>query len=250
MKSIWIVGASTGIGEALAHKYVSAGWRVVISARSKDKLQAIAQQYTDGQIEVVPFDVTDVQQVKEAYQIVSKKDLPDTVILNAGIGIHVDAANFSREIFEKVYNVNVFGVVNCLEHILPAFIQHGAGHIAIVASVAGYRGMPGAFTYCSSKAAVINMVEGLRFDLASHNVDITVINPGFVKTPLTDKNDFPMPFLISAEKAAKYIYKGMQSRDFEITFPKRFTYMLKFMRLLPNRLYYWWMSFVSRQINW
>jgi len=134
--------------------------------------------------------------------------------------------------------------VNGLSHIMPRFISRGRGHIAVVASVAGYRGLPTSAAYGATKAGLINMCEALKPELERHGVRLTLINPGFVETPLTDKNDFPMPFLISVDEAVNHIVRGLQSSRFETAFPRRFAFLMKILRILPDRLFF----FVTRRM--
>jgi len=134
-------------------------------------------------------------------------------------------------------DINYMGVVNCLQAAVPAYIERRGGHIAVVSSVAGYQGLPNASAYGASKAALINMCEALQPELAACNVKLQLINPGFVRTPLTDLNEFPMPFLMEVEDAAACIIRGLNRNSFEISFPKRFTWLLKFMQILPYSIY-------------
>ena len=159
-------------------------------------------------------------------------------MLNAGTHHPVEAEDFSAKDLAKLINVNLLGTGNCLDPVLKTMIPTGSGHIAIVASVAGYRGLPTSAYYGASKAAQINLAEALKFDLDRHGIKLQLINPGFVRTPLTDKNDFPMPFLMEVDAAAERIVSGLASNAFEITFPRRFSYLLKVLRCLPYALYF------------
>jgi NAD(P)-dependent dehydrogenase (short-subunit alcohol dehydrogenase family) len=162
----------------------------------------------------------------------------DLAVLNAGTHHPVAASAFKADAFKALLGVNLLGAAHCLEHLLQSMILRRSGHIAIVASIAGYRGLPTAAYYGPSKAALINLAEALRFDLAPLGVKLQLIDPGFVETPLTDKNDFAMPFLINADNAAERIMAGLERDSFEIHFPRRFTYLMKLVRLLPYRLYF------------
>jgi short-subunit dehydrogenase len=150
----------------------------------------------------------------------------------------MSAANFSVEQIRNLMEINFMGIVHGLSEVIPKFIKEKRGHIAVVASLAGYRGLPSASGYGASKAAIINMCEALRPELAEHNVRLTLINPGFVETPLTDKNDFEMPFIISAEEAARRILEGIGSKKFEIAFPKRLVFPMTLLKLLPDSLFF------------
>lgn len=160
------------------------------------------------------------------------------MILNAGTHAPLAAADFAVEPVRMLVETNLMGVVHGLVAVMPRFIARGAGHIAVVSSVAGYRGLPTAAAYGATKAALINMCEALMPDLERHGVRLSLINPGFVRTPLTDQNDFPMPFLMEVDEAARRIVSGLDSRRFEITFPRRLSWPLKLMRCLPYALYF------------
>ncbi len=242
---VWITGASQGIGRALALRLAQAGAKVAASARSAEDLAALTAAGPAGAIHPYPLDVTDGVAVQNVLTRIEAELGPlDLAILNAGTHQPVDAANFQAAGFAKLVTVNLLGTANCLEPVLQRMLTRGRGHIALVASVAGYRGLPTSAYYGATKAALINLAEALKFDLDKAGIKLQLINPGFVKTPLTDRNPFPMPFMISAEEAARRIAAGLQGSAFEITFPKRFTYVLKVLRCLPYRLYF---PLVARQ---
>jgi short-subunit dehydrogenase len=161
----------------------------------------------------------------------------DMAILNAGIYTPVDVKNFSSETFVKQMQVNYFGIIHCLDYLLPAMLARGGGHLALMGSVAGYRGLPKSAAYGPTKAAIQNLAESLYFDLNPKGVKLQVINPGFVETEATAVNDFVMPDLISSDVAAAHVIQGLQEDIFEISFPKSFVRKLKFMRLLPSQVY-------------
>lgn len=238
---VWLTGASAGIGRTLALRLARAGWRVAASARRTEELAALAAEAAGlaGAIHPFPVDVTDRQAVAGCVAAVERDVGPiDLAILNAGTHQPMAAGAFSAAIVQRLLTVNVMGVANGLEAILPLLIARGAGRVAIVASLAGYSGLPSAAAYGASKAALINMAEALRPELLEKGVVLQLINPGFVKTPLTDKNDFDMPFLISAEDAATAILRGLKSDRFEIAFPGTFVRLMKLLRLLPYGLYF------------
>lgn len=235
---VWIIGASYGIGAALAERLAADGKEVWASARSADKLAALAEKHP-GRIHALPLDVTDKAAVRAALaSIEAASGPPDTVVLNAGTHQPVAAKDFTADGLRQVMELNVFGTANGIETVLPGMLQRDAGRIAVVASVAGYNGLPTSAYYGASKAALINMIESLRFDLRRTGVVLQLVNPGFVKTPLTDRNDFAMPFLIPAEAAAAAIARGLASDRFEIAFPRTFVWLLKLVGLLPYRLYF------------
>jgi len=159
-------------------------------------------------------------------------------VFNAGTHIPMTAETFAVEPFRRLVETNLMGTVNGLGQIVPRFVRRGHGHIAVVASLAGYRGLPTSAAYGATKAALINMCEALRPELERHNVRLTLINPGFVETPLTDKNDFPMPFLIPVEEAVEHIMRGLAGSGFETAFPWRFAFLMKLLRLLPDGLFF------------
>jgi short-subunit dehydrogenase len=162
----------------------------------------------------------------------------DAAILNAGTHVGMTAEAFDVAAFRSLVDVNLMGAVNCLGALLPRMIGRKGGQIAVVSSVAGYSGLPTAAAYGATKAALINLAETLYMDLAPRGIGVWIVNPGFVKTPLTDRNEFTMPALISAEEAASQIIAGLASGRFEIHFPQRFTRWLKLLRLLPYGLYF------------
>lgn len=238
-KHVWIVGASTGIGAALAEELARRGAILTLSARSADKLQAVLAQLSGGGHQAAPLDITDPQSIATAVaQIAAGQKRIDVVVLNAGAYAPMRAWAIDRDSAELQISTNLTGTVDCLAAILPTLLAQGAGHIAIVASVAGYRGLPQALIYGATKAALINLAETLHLDLGPRGIKVQVINPGFVATPLTAGNDFKMPALISAEAAARAMADGMLTDRFEIHFPKRFTRVLKLLRLLPYGLYF------------
>ena len=240
-KLAWITGASTGIGASTAIALAQDGWDVVMTARSKDKLEQMAKLSSEFKGRLIPLqgDVTHKDGMKQAVETIEKNyGHIDLAILNAGAYIPEELWSFKSEDFVSQIQLNLFGTVFCIEALLPSFIKRHAGHIAIVASVAGYRGLPRSLGYGSSKAALIHLAEALAIMGQPYGIKVQIINPGFVKTPLTDKNDFPMPFLIDSGEAAKRIVNGLKTNKFEITFPTRFAYLLKAVGLLPDRVYF------------
>jgi short-subunit dehydrogenase len=231
--AIWIIGASSGIGREVALQYAQKGQPVVISARSADKLDEIADK-NPKLIKPLPLDITDEQSVRlKTYELFADGEGPETVILNAGTYAPMSYDHYAAGKAIQVMDVNYFGVVRVIERILPHLIEKRYGKIVIVASVAGYQGLPLALAYGPSKAALINLCEALRVELMGSGVTVQLVNPGFVKTPLTAGNKFPMPFLMEVEDAAARMIKGIEGNAFEITFPRRFAYILKFIRMLP-----------------
>jgi len=236
-KVAWITGASTGIGHALALRMARDGWTVAVSARSADALEAMATE-SGGRIVAYPLDVTDEDASRAvAERIWAEQGGVDLAVLAAGLHLPLDGAAFEVEPFRRLMEINVMGVVHGLAGVVPAMVERGRGHIAVVSSVAGYRGLPTAAAYGATKAALNNMTEALKFDLAPRGIKVQLVCPGFVRTPLTDKNPFPMPFLMEPEDAAEAFYRGLQGSAFEINFPKSFTTIMKQIRKLPHGLY-------------
>lgn len=235
---VWITGASTGIGHATALTYARDGWTVAASARDAAALAAMAAG-SAGRIHAFPLDVTDESATLATHAAIEQAlGQIDLAIFSAGTHLPVSLERFETRTFRKLVEVNLMGVVHCLGAVLPAMTKRRGGQIAIVSSVAGYFGMPTAAAYSATKSALISLAQSLKFDCDRYGIALSVINPGFVKTPLTDKNEFPMPFLISAEAAAKRIVDGLAARRFEITFPRRFALILKLVRLLPYGLFF------------
>jgi len=237
---IWITGASSGLGLELARQYAEAGHQVSASARGIEALDALADACREMPGRIYPFglDVTDMNQVNSCLtRITETVGVPDLCVFNAGTYTESPVKKFDREVYQRLMNINYMGVVNCLQAIVPVYLQQNRGEIAVVSSVAGYRGLPNASAYGASKAALINMCESLQPELAAAQVSLRLINPGFVRTPLTDRNKFAMPFLMEVEDAATRIAKGLEGNSFEISFPRRFTWLLKILRMLPYAVY-------------
>lgn len=239
--AVWITGASTGIGRELAIAMAKAGWTVAATARSADKLVALEEesQGWKGRIHAFPADVTDAGRMVstvEAIELNAGKIA--LAIFNAGNYWPASGDRLDVKKFSDTYALNVMGHVNGLAPVVEKFKAHGSGHVMMVASVSGYSGLPTAAAYGASKAAVINMCEALKFDFDPMDIRIQVVNPGFIETPLTHKNEFAMPALMPVEKAVARIIAGITTGGFELTFPRRFTWTVKFMRLLPYFLYF------------
>lgn len=236
---LWILGASQGIGEALALHAARAGATVAISARSAEKLDAVAAKAPAGRIHPFPCDATDIDSLRHAVaDIEAKLGGIATAVLNAGTHKETPVDDFHGADVERIFDLNVMGTVKALEVLMPRMVARGSGRLALVASVAGYRGLPRAAAYCGSKAAVIAMAESLKAELDGRGVTVQVICPGFVRTPLTDRNDFKMPYLMEPEDAARAIWDGLRGDRFEIAFPRPFVLQLKALRALPPRAYF------------
>lgn len=230
---VWLIGASSGIGAALIEPLRKLDARLILSARSESTLQQLAEP---GEM-VLPLDVSDAEQVQTASQrIESEWGGIDLVIYCAGVYTPMRAWNVDVDKAEAMLRVNLIGVYPLLQAILPKMLNRGSGGICLIASVAGYTGLPEALAYGPSKAALINLAENLYSDLSPKGIGVYLVNPGFVQTRLTDQNTFEMPALISSEQAAEQILLGLRKGQFEITFPKRFTYLMKWLSRLPHRL--------------
>ena len=235
-KKIWITGASSGIGKAVAEKFAKEGWQVAVSARRKEILDEMAKDYN---ISSFPLDVIDEENCKITFQkIILEFSEIDLCVFCSGTYDPKKEKEIDIKQSKFIMDVNYFGVLNCVKSVEKYFKDKKNGHISIVSSIAGYRGLPNSSGYGPSKAALNNFAESIYFDFKKYNIRVSVISPGFIKTPLTDKNDFPMPFLRSVEFAAKKIYDGLtKSNSFEIHFPKQLTLILKFLRILPYKIY-------------
>ena len=233
-KVVWITGASTGIGREMALQLAAHGVVVAASARSGEKLASLGPN-----IRPYPLDVTDQAAVLVTISSIERDLGPiDLGVLAAGTYTPVDVGNFHPAIFETAMATNYLGVVNALAGLLPPMISRRAGHVAWIASVAGYVGLPKAAAYGPSKAALINLAESLKPDLDMRGIAVSVINPGFVETPLTAQNDFNMPFLMQTPEAARLSIEGLLKRRFEIAYPLRFVIIMKLARLLPYALFF------------
>lgn len=233
----WVIGASSGIGAELARELVRRGASVAISARKEADLLEVAA----GDMDVVPLDATDRDAVLAAARALGEVDV---VVWCAGYWEQFDAASWDADSFERHVNVNLLGLNNVLAAVIPPMAEAGRGHLVGIASVAGYRGLPGAEAYGATKAAQINLLEGLRAALASRGVRVTTVCPGFVRTPMTETNEFPMPFIIDADEAARAICDGLEKKRAEIVFPLPMALTMKAARLVPVRA---WAALASRR---
>ena len=237
-KIIWITGASSGIGKALAIKFAENGWIVAASARRENLLNELKQ--INQNIYLFPLDVTEIENCKTvAKKILEQFKNIDICVFGTGMHDPKSEKTFNLKKIREIMEVNYFGTMNSINSIYEYFSEKKSGQISIISSVAGYRGLPAAGAYCASKAALTSFAESLNFDMLKKNVRVSLISPGFIKTPMTDQNDFPMPMIKSPEFAANEIYKGLTiKKTFEIHFPKAFTYFLKFLQILPSSMYF------------
>jgi NAD(P)-dependent dehydrogenase (short-subunit alcohol dehydrogenase family) len=238
-RRVWLVGASTGIGRALAASLHAQGAQVIVSARQAAALNAFVLEHPGAQALVL--DATDAKAVRQAASMLFAQGALDCVVYCAGhyramSALQIDLADMLRH-----NQVNYVGALNLLDAVLPHLLAQPSGrrgHISLVGSVAGYRGLPKSLAYGPTKAALINLAEALYLDLRPQGVGVSLISPGFVDTPLTAQNQFKMPALISPQQAAQAILRGWAHGDFEIHFPKRFTLWLKALQLLPYSLFF------------
>ena len=238
-KTIWITGGSTGIGKALAIRFANEGWNVAISARRENLLKELSDRFEN--ISPFPLDVTDKENCKNIFnQVKEKFGEIDICFFSTGTWDPKKEKDIDVEQIENVFKINFFGTVNSIKAVEEYYKNRNEGTIAIVSSIAGYRGLPNSTGYGPSKSALNNLAESLYFDFGRHNVRVCLVSPGFIKTPMTDKNDFKMPFLKTPEFAADKIYDGLvNKKSFEIHFPKELTLTLKFFSILPFKLYFY-----------
>lgn len=237
-RRIWITGASSGIGRAVALELDRRGATIIASARSRDGLEQLAKDAGSGRVHPLPLDVTDRQATLAAAQTIRQQEGGlDIAFFNAGTCEYVEVRRFDSAMFERVLQTNFLSMVYGIEAALPLLRQSQHPHLVGMSSAVAYGGLPRTEAYGASKAAVKHLLESLRIDLQREHIPVSIVCPGFVKTPLTDLNDFPMPFAISAEQAAKHIADGIAAQRHEIHFPKRFSIPFKLLALFPSRLY-------------
>jgi short-subunit dehydrogenase len=232
-KTFWLIGASEGLGRALAKELSEAGASLVLSARNGNRLESLQSELNAAR--VVPFDVTSLDAVRRAAKTVGPVD---AIIYNAGAYEPMRAAEWDTNAALRMCDVNFTGAMRVLGEVVPQFVQAGRGDITLLGSLAGYRGLPAAIGYGASKAALISLAETMRHDLKGSGVVVRIVNPGFIKTRLTHKNDFWMPMLMTPEDAAKRVMKALRSRRFRTDFPAPFSWVLRSLRFLPDFVFY------------
>jgi len=246
-QTAWVTGASSGIGRELALQLATKNIKVFASARRTNKLKILSS--LNDNIYPISMDVSQISDVRKKTDFFLEDDnFPDLIILNAGVSklFTIDKIEESYQEIVRSMDVNYFGVINCLAVLLPSMIKRKRGHIAVMASVAGYRGLPNSLAYSPTKAALINLVEILRTELTPIGITVSVINPGFVDTDATRINKFRMPKMVSVEYAAEKILRDLKKLKYEVAFPFGFTFFIKFLRVLPNSLYF----FIIRRLIW
>lgn len=243
--TVWVIGASSGIGAAFARLVSGCSENVAISARSAEKLDQLCEQHTN--VAAFPVDVTSAAAVAEtAAEIESRFGGIDMVVVSSGLWSIMPSDEMDLAKMRDAMDVNFFGVVNTVDAVLPGMKRRGGGRIVIVASVAGYRGLPNAVAYGPTKAALINLAETLQLDLHRHGISVSVVNPGFVDTPMTRTNTFHMPGLITADLAAQKMLAGLRRKRFLIVFPTVFGTTMRALNLLPNWLFFWAIGKMTR----
>lgn len=244
-KKIWIIGASSGIGEAVARGLAQQGAKLILSARREDRLTALAIE-AGGQ-DILALDIGDAKAVQVAVDNMSTAgSLPDIVINFAAIYKPMSFDSLDAAQTADIVKVNLAGSFYLAGAVVPYFRRLGRGKIVLCGSVAGLCGLPNGQPYSATKAGIINLAESLRAELHGTGVSVQVINPGFVRTDLTAQNDFEMPAMIEPDEAARHIIRGLKSNIFDIHFPKRFTLFMKFLRMLPYGIYFRCMRFLQK----
>ncbi|MEM1374586.1 MAG: SDR family NAD(P)-dependent oxidoreductase [Pseudomonadota bacterium] len=232
-KRYWLVGASEGLGRALALQMAEAGAEVIVSARSEERLQELVTEMGSG--EAVPCDVTDQESVNAAVERIGHID---GIVYLAGVYWPMSSMKWEAEKATQMVEINMMGAFRCLGAVMPQMIERGSGHIVITGSLSGFRGLPKTVGYGASKAAVMYLAEGMYADLKATDIDVQVVNPGFIKTRLTDKNTFRMPFIMEPEAAATAVFDHMKLGGFKKSFPYGFSLLFRFSQLWPDWLYY------------
>jgi NAD(P)-dependent dehydrogenase (short-subunit alcohol dehydrogenase family) len=240
---VWLIGASSGIGAATAAALQARGAQVLVSARSAGALDAFGAQHTEADgsrpaPQAWPLDVTDAQAVTRTAQAVLQQGPLDLVLYCAGHYREMRATALDMADLKRHLDINYTGALHVIDAVLPSLIARGSGHVSLISSVAGFRGLPKSLAYGPTKAALTNLAETLYLDLGPLGVGVSVVHPGFVQTPLTAQNDFTMPALITPDQAAQAMVDGWANGAFDIHYPKRFTRWMKLLRLLPYRLYF------------
>lgn len=233
-KRYWLVGASDGLGAALAHRLSKAGAHVIVSARSEEKLRdVVANLPTEGAFQTV--DVSDDASVVAAVEAIGQID---GVIYLAGVYWPFAATEWNAEQANAMADINFTGLMRVMGRVVPQFLARDAGHIVVTGSLSGFRGLPGSIGYTASKAGTMSLAECMYADLRGTGIDVQLANPGFIKTQLTDKNDFKMPFIMTPEEAAEHMFKHMNSTRFKVSFPTLFSWVFRGSQFLPDWLYF------------
>lgn len=232
-KRYWVIGASEGLGRAVAHELSAAGAHLLISARKREGLEALARELP-GPAQVLPMDVADPQSVVDAAEEAAEID---GVAFFAGVYWPMKATEWDAAKANAMADVNFTGAMRVMGEVVPRMVERGQGHIVLTGSLSGFRGLPGAIGYAASKAGVMVLAQSMALDLAPRGIAVQLVNPGFIRTRLTDKNDFHMPFLMEADKAGRIVFRHMRGRRFARSFPRGFSLVFRLGRFLPDRLW-------------
>lgn len=242
MSKVLITGATSGIGEALVHQYLKQGHNVIACGRNQEKLAQLIDEANSKPLSTLSFDITNPDDIEQAVSEIKQLDI---IILNAGDCEYIDdVMGFDHKLFQHIINVNLIAIGHLLHFLLPKMST--GSRVVLVSSSVTILPLPRAEAYGASKAGLDYLANSLRIDLSKHNIGVTLVHPGFVETPLTDKNTFDMPFKITSIDAASRIYDGVKAKKSYLHFPKRFTYLLKLIAMLPNPLWQW---LVARSIR-
>lgn len=233
-KRYWLVGASEGLGRALAEVMSRVGVELVLSARSEERLQELADSLP-GRAQAVTIDVSDTASVRKAVDEVGEID---GVIYLAGVYWPMSAKAWQADEAVQMCDINFTGAMRVMGAVVPWFVERDRGHVVLVGSLSGFRGLPGAIGYAASKAGVMALAESMQADLRTTGVEVQLVNPGFIKTRLTEKNDFTMPFIMSPEDAAKVAFEHLSTDHFKKSFPTMFSWVFRLSQFLPDWLYY------------
>lgn len=233
-KTYWLIGASEGLGRALAKIMADEGVDLILSARSESRLQEVADELSRP-ARIVGVDVSDTESVRAAAASIGPID---GVVFLAGVYWPMAATEWNADDAETMMDVNLMGAMRVLGATVPDMVQRNAGHIVLTGSLSGFRGLPGAIGYSASKAGIMSLAETMKSDLKSTSVEVQLVNPGFIRTRLTDKNNFSMPFIMSPEDAARVMFEHMNSRKFKRSFPTLFSWLFRASQLMPDWLYF------------
>ena len=235
-KKYWIIGASEGLGRELAIQLSNLGVELIVSARNEIRLNELSLQ---TKAKVIPLDVLDINAVRKAFKAVGRID---GIVYAAGDYTPLNSTVWNIDEVDKMIAINFTGVARVLGLVVPKFIAQNYGHIVMIGSLSGFRGLPNAIGYGASKAGMMHLAENIKADLYKSNIKVQLINPGFIKTRLTEKNNFKMPFIMSAEDAAKHVIRAMRRNRFQTNFPVMFSLIFRMTNFLPAFLYFWLFS--------
>lgn len=233
-KRYWLIGGSEGLGLALAKKLSGAGAKVILSGRDEARLAAAVAEMP-GRAEAVPVDVCSDESIRAALEKIGDVD---GIVFNAGAYWPMTAQEWDRKAVEAMFDTNLMGLVRLVSAVLPGMIERDRGHLVVTGSIAGFRGLPGAIGYAASKAGVVSLAESLYADLRGTGVEIQLVNPGFIRTRMTDRNKFRMPFIMEPDAAAQAMFEHMCSDNFRLNFPTLFSSFFRFAQLLPDGLFF------------